>query len=77
MRGSEVVASLKGIVKPTLNTLSSEDKEELHKIATEGSDNITDVEAALCHDHLSKVLKSLIVATRLINRCPAPSPQTP
>ncbi len=34
---------------------------ELESIATTTKDNITDLEAALCHFHLSKVLKALIL----------------
>ncbi len=37
----------------------------MHKIALDSFKKITEVEAALCHFHVSKVLKSLILAARL------------
>ncbi len=39
--------------------------EDLDRLALDTSENITQVEAALCHHHLGKVLKSLILATRI------------
>lgn len=110
MKGSKVVAALKGIVETTArSTLSTEDKlavrtlldiinlclftptyqvpniiptssygwivsdlrdisEDLYRIAIDTSEDITEVEAALAHFHLSKVLQSLILATRLGRR---------
>ena len=48
--------------------------EDLQQIATETTENITGVEATLCHLHLNKVLKSLLLATRSA-RCQCPSPR--
>ncbi len=41
--------------------------EDLHRIAWT-VENITPLEAALCHFHLNKVLKSLLLATRVSRR---------
>ncbi len=52
--------------------------EDLNRIALETSENITEVEATLCHYHLNKVLKSLLLTTRIARRrWPYLSPQTP
>ena len=51
--------------------------EDLYRIATDTTENITEVEAALAHYHISKVLHSLILATRIRRRAwPALSLQT-
>jgi len=51
---------------------------DLEKIATETTETITQVEAELCHHHLYKILKSLILSTRLARRrWPAACPRTP
>jgi hypothetical protein len=38
---------------------------DLNRIALETGENITEVEATHCHFHLNKVLKSVLLATRL------------
>ena len=42
--------------------------EDLYRIATDTTENITEVEATLAQFHFSKVLHSLILATRLGRR---------
>ncbi len=44
---------------------------DLEKIATETTETITQVEAELCHHHLDKILKILILSTRLARRRPS------
>ena len=50
-----------GWVVPDLKDIA----EDLYKIATGTTEQITQVEAQVCHHHLNKILKSLLLAAGL------------
>ncbi len=73
----EAIYSIEDETFDLLDKILAEDLKDVARdceaLALATTERITEVEAALCHAHLSKILRSLILATR-ISRATWPSP---